>query len=74
MSKLTIKFLINYDSDKLNIFPEFDYWDCLYTTLENDIDEMENDQHDSEKYPFNLDRDGYKEIVMTIPYMLIEKN
>ena len=73
VSKLTIKFLINYDSDKLNIFPDFDSWDCLYTIFEDDMDEIKNDKMESEKYPFTLDRDGYKKLVMTIPYMLIEK-
>ena len=74
VSKLTIKFLINYDSDKLNIFPEFDCWDYLYLILENNMNKMEDDRKESEKYSFNIDRDGYKKIVMTIPYMLIEKN
>ena len=48
VSKLTIEFLINYDSDKLYIFPEFDSWDCLYTTLEDDMDEIDNDKEVSE--------------------------
>ena len=41
-----IKFLINYDSDKLKLFPDFYSWDYLYTTLEDVIDEIENDQND----------------------------
>ena len=48
VSKLTIKFLINYDSDKLNIFPDFDCWDWLYTILEDDMDEIENYKKESE--------------------------
>ena len=48
MSKLTIKFLINYDLDNLNIFTKFDCWDWLYLILENNIDEMEDDRKDSE--------------------------
>ena len=75
VSKLTIEFLINYDSDKLHIFPDFVCWGHLYTTIEDAMDEeFEDDQNESEKYSFNLDRDGFKKLVMTIPYMLIEKN
>ena len=44
VSKLIIEFLINYDSDKLYIFPDFLCWDYLYTILEDNMDEMENDQ------------------------------
>ena len=43
VSKRTIKFLINYGSDKLNIFPEFDSWDYLYCILKDDMDEREDD-------------------------------
>ena len=37
------------------------------------MDDVDNDKEVFKKYPFNLDRDGYKKLVMTIPYMLIEK-
>ena len=46
--KVTIKFLINYDSDKLNIFPDFYSWDYLYFILKDDMDEREDDQKESE--------------------------
>ena len=48
VSKLTIEFLINSDKDKLNNFPDFDSWDCLYFILEDDMDERENDRKESE--------------------------
>ena len=57
MSKLIIKFLINYDSAKLIIFPDFESWNWLYLILENNMDETEDDQNESQKYPFNLNRE-----------------
>ena len=53
VSKLTIEFLINYDSDKLHIFPDFVCWGCLYTTIEDVMDEME----DEVVYEIELDED-----------------
>ena len=44
VSKLTIEFLINYDSDKSHTFPDIECWDWLYDILEHDMDEMENDK------------------------------
>ena len=73
MSKLTIKFLIAYDLDNIYIFSDFDYQKVLYYIIQDDLQETEDDQNDSNRYPFDLDRVGYKKIVMAIPYLLIEK-
>ena len=73
VSKLTIKFLINDDLDKTYIFPDFNSWQMLYCIVEDFLQETEDDQHESSQYPFDLDREGYKKIIIAIPYMLVEK-
>ena len=74
VSKLTITFLINHDLDKTYIFPHFDCWELLYCILQEDLQETEDDHHESKQYPFDHYREGYKKIMVAIPYMLIEKS
>ena len=60
MSKLTINFLRNYDFDKIYILLEFDSWQILYCIVQNNLQETEDDEHVSNGYPFDIDREGYK--------------
>ena len=50
VSKLTIKFLVNYDLDKTYIFPHFDCWEILYYILQEYLQETEDDQNESKQY------------------------
>ena len=45
----------------------------LYCIVQDYLQETEDDQHVSNQYLFDLDREGYKKIVMAFPYMLFEK-
>ena len=60
MSKLTINFLRNYDFDKIYILLEFDSWQILYCIVQDNLQETEDDEHVSNGYPFDFDREGYK--------------
>ena len=53
VSRLTIKFLIYYDSDGKYIFPD---WDILYCIVQDDSQEKDDNHHESSKYPFDIDR------------------
>ena len=67
MSKLTIKFLINYDLDETYLFSSCDCWEMLYDILQEELRDYEDDQMEIKNYPFDHDWDGYKKIIMAIP-------
>ena len=46
---------------------------CIVFIVQDDLQETEDGQNEYNQYPFDLDRVGYKKILMAIPYMLIEK-
>ena len=73
VSDLIIKFLFDYYTDKNYIFPNFSCWNMLYAVVGEDLQDTEDDEFRNSEYPFDLDREGYKNIIRAIPYMLIEK-
>ena len=72
VSELTNKFLIN------NIFPDWKSWDNLLneTSIEKISEESLKQIQDYQrkcKYSFNLRKEDFRNIVDTIPYILIDK-
>ena len=77
VSEFTIKFLILHDKEvnetDISVDLQFPDWECvdtLYESIRNYFDDNYSIHYDYKGYRFDLDREGFIDIVRIIPYML----